>query len=210
MIQHDFSEALNPDGDFTLTLWAKSNGGAGAWNSPVTSRHDLVNEGETSQGYLIYDAQGSGVWTFWSGNGDDPGNWQTLNGPEVELGNWEHVAITYDDTAQMKGLYINGELAAESNDSIQPNDTTPFNIGAGQDFGDGFWFDGEIDDIGLWGAGSPKTKSSKSWNWALKLWPPAPRMFCSRLTLAKSYLKESNSWESARCEKKVGSMTVAT
>ena len=34
------SAELNPE-SFTLVLWAKSNGGAGAWNSPVTSRHDL-------------------------------------------------------------------------------------------------------------------------------------------------------------------------
>ncbi|MDP7442668.1 MAG: hypothetical protein QGI37_13095, partial [Verrucomicrobiota bacterium] len=30
------------------------------------------------------------------------------------------------------------------------NDTTPFNIGAGQDHGNGFWFSGDLDDIGLW------------------------------------------------------------
>jgi hypothetical protein len=137
---------LNP-ASFTLTLWAKSNGGAGTWNSPVTSRHDLNPD---SQGYLIYDSQPDGTWTFWSGNGEDPGNWQTLPGPEVNLGEWEHVAITYDDDLEQKTLYINGVEEAVQDESITPNDTTPFNIGAGQDFGDGFWFDGEIDDIGLW------------------------------------------------------------
>ena len=145
-IQHDWNEALNPE-SFTLALWAKSNGGAGAWNSPVTSRNDLNPD---SQGYLIYDAQGSGVWTFWSGNGVEAGNWQTLNGPEVNLGEWQHVAITYDNELQEKALYIDGNEEAVAADSIAPNDTTPFNIGAGQDLGDGFWFEGEIDDIGLW------------------------------------------------------------
>ena len=148
-IQHDWNSDLNPE-SFTLALWAKSNGGAGAWNSPVTSRHDLFNDGERSQGYLIYDSQPSGSWTFWSGNGDDPGNWQTLDGPEVKLGEWQHVAITYDDAEEVKRLFVDGELVAEMDDTITPNDTTPFNIGAGQDNGDGFWFDGEIDDIGLW------------------------------------------------------------
>ena len=50
----------------------------------------------------------------------------------------------------MKKLYVNGELEAEANDIVAPNDTTPFNIGAGQDYGDGFWFKGDLDDIGLW------------------------------------------------------------
>ncbi|SVE13199.1 uncharacterized protein METZ01_LOCUS466053, partial [marine metagenome] len=72
IIQHDWSADLNPE-SFTLALWAKSDGGAGAWHSPVTSRHDLYNEGEASQGYLIYDNNPAGVWTFWSGNGDVAG-----------------------------------------------------------------------------------------------------------------------------------------
>ena len=146
VIQHDWSADLNPE-SFTLALWAKSNGGAGAWNSPVTSRHDLNPD---SQGYLIYDNNPNGVWTFWSGNGTVDGNWQALDGPEVNLGEWEHVAITYDNESEMKRLYVNGELAVEANDSVFPNDTTPFNIGAGQDMGNGFWFKGDLDDIGLW------------------------------------------------------------
>ncbi len=146
VIQHDWSADLNPE-SFTLALWAKSDGGAGAWNSPVTSRHDLNPD---SQGYLIYDNEPAGAWTFWSGNGTVEGNWQTLDGPAVTLGEWEHVAITYDNATETKKLYVNGELVAEANDSITPNDTTPFNIGSGQDFGDGFRFVGQIDDIGLW------------------------------------------------------------
>ena len=149
IIQHDWSADLNPQ-SFTLSLWAKSDGGAGAWNSPVTSRHDLGSEGGTSKGYVIYDNDPSGVWTFWSGNGPDSGNWQVLDGPAVTLGEWEHIAITYDNVTELKKLFVNGEFAAESNDSVFPNDTTPFNIGAGQDFGDGFWFKGDLDDIGLW------------------------------------------------------------
>ena len=147
LIQHDWSADLNPAESFTLTVWAKSNGGAGAWNSPVTSRHDLNPD---SQGYLIYDNEPAGKWTFWSGNGTEDGNWQTLDGPEVNLEEWDHVAIVYDDDAKTKKLYVNGELAVESDDSVAENDTTPFNIGAGEDTGTGFHFKGDIDDIGLW------------------------------------------------------------
>ncbi|MFT5406434.1 MAG: hypothetical protein ACI9DF_005295 [Verrucomicrobiales bacterium] len=149
IIQHDWNTQLNPE-SFTLTLWAKSDGGAGAWNSPVTSRHDLNGEGETSQGYLIYDNEPGGVWTFWSGNGPDAGNWQILDGPAVMLGEWEHLAITYDDATETKKLYLNGELVVEANDSLFPNDTMPFSIGGGGDFGADFRFIGDIDDIGLW------------------------------------------------------------
>lgn len=145
-IQAEWSAAINPE-SFTLTLWAKSNGGAGAWNSAVTSRNDLNPD---SQGYLIYDNEPSGAWTFWSGNGTDDGNWQVIDGPEVKLAEWQHLAITYDDAAEVKKLYVDGMLEGESNDTLTPNDTTPFNIGAGQDLGDGFFFIGEIDDVSVW------------------------------------------------------------
>ena len=145
-IQAEWSAAINPE-SFTLTLWARSNGGAGAWNSPVTSRNDLNPD---SQGYLIYDNEPGGVWTFWSGNGTDDGNWQVLDGPEVKLGEWQHLAITYDDAEEVKKLYVDGVLEVESDDTLTPNDTTPFNIGAGQDLGDGFFFIGDIDDVSVW------------------------------------------------------------
>ncbi|MEM7383360.1 MAG: LamG-like jellyroll fold domain-containing protein, partial [Verrucomicrobiota bacterium] len=145
LIQHAFSADLNPE-SFTLTLWAKSDGGAGAWNSPVTSRFD---KNPDSEGYLIYDNNPDGVWTFWSGNGTEEGNWQVLDGPAVNVGAWEHIAISYDNATQMKRLYVNGVLAVEANDSITPNSGTPFNIGSGEDNGTGFRFVGAIDDIGL-------------------------------------------------------------
>jgi hypothetical protein len=146
LIQHDWIADLNPE-SFTLALWARSDGGAGAWHSPVTSRNDLNPD---SQGYLIYDNQPAGVWTFWSGNGTEDGNWQGMDGPPVNLGEWEHIAITYDNDEEIKMLYINGELEVESYDSVFPNDTKPFNIGAGGDNGTAYFFVGDIDDIGLW------------------------------------------------------------
>ena len=60
------------------------------------------------------------------------------------------LAITYDDEAEVKKLYVNGELAVESNDAVAENDTKPLNIGAGGDTGTAYFFKGDIDDIGLW------------------------------------------------------------
>jgi hypothetical protein len=113
----------------------------------VTSRND---KNPDSQGYIIYDNEPSGAWTFWSGNGTVDGNWQTLDGPAVNVGDWDHLAITYDDVAEVKKLYVNGELAVESNDAVAENDTKPLNIGAGGDTGTAYFFKGDIDDIGLW------------------------------------------------------------
>ena len=146
IIQHDWIADLNPEESFTLSVWAKSDGGAGAWHSPVTSRNDLNPD---SQGYIIYDNEPAGRWTFWSGNGTADGNWQTMDGPEATLGEWEHLTIVYDSAEEMKRLYVNGELALEQNDAVAENDTKPFNIGAGGDIGTAYFFKGDIDDIAL-------------------------------------------------------------
>ncbi len=71
LIQHDWIADLNPEESFTLALWARSDGWAGAWHSPVTSRNDVNPD---SQGYIIYDNEPAGAWTFWSGNGAEDGN----------------------------------------------------------------------------------------------------------------------------------------
>ena len=69
----------------------------------------------------------------------------------ANFGSWQHIAITYDFRIPEKKLYVDGNLVATTNDRITPNlGVNPFNIGAGGDFGTEFYFDGEIDDIGLW------------------------------------------------------------
>ena len=145
IIQHDWNTILNPE-SFTLTLWARSDGGAGAYNSPVTSRDE--QNGGPQKGYVIYDDQPDGKWTFWSGS--NQGGWQTLDGPAVTVGKWTHLAISYDNAMETKKLYVNGELIGEQNEPVAPAETTPFNIGGGGDFGGQFRFVGDIDDVGLW------------------------------------------------------------
>lgn len=143
-IQVDHDLALNPE-SFTLTVWVRSEGGSVGYNSVITSRNDLNPD---SEGYVIYDSN-VGNWQFWSGNGTDAGNWQTVTGTDVQLDEWEHLTIRYDDNAQVKTLFVNGESVATQEARIEPNQATPFNIGVGQDQGDGFWFLGNIDDLAL-------------------------------------------------------------
>ncbi len=146
-----FSPDLNPE-SFTVTLWANADAAAGAFHSPITSRDDFQGGVET-HGYIIYN-DSDGNWNFWTGNGN-PG-WDTLPGSPVVVGQWTHVAIVYDSLANSKTLYIDG-VAVNVDDApgppqYSPNGTTeqdPLHIGAGQDDGLAFWFDGRIDDIGM-------------------------------------------------------------
>ena len=105
-----YSPALNPE-SFTVTAWAKPASTAGA-QSLITSRYDK-NSGADVEGYILYNL--SGTWSFWTGDGD-PG-WATLNGPAVQVGTWQHLAISYDATTI--------QLVAEDGQPID-SVTTPY------------------------------------------------------------------------------------
>ncbi|MEZ5324836.1 MAG: LamG-like jellyroll fold domain-containing protein [Verrucomicrobiales bacterium] len=149
-IQMAHSMDLNPL-SFTLTAWAKPEGAGDEelWSSLVGSRYDLSDDGERSEGYAIQGPSADGVWSFWSGNGGEDGNWQLLDGPKVTTGKWQHIAVRYDDSLQRKELFVNGKSVAAQNARIEPNTATPFNIGAGEDFGTDHWFEGYVDELAL-------------------------------------------------------------
>lgn len=146
-----YDAALNPD-DFTVTLWANADTTAG-FASPITSRDDVA--GPITHGYVLYNNSG-GAWDFWTGDGD--AGWDTLAGPPVAIATWSHLAITYDSATDVKTLYLDGDVVATDNvpqsgvaqyvknGTIETED---LHIGAGQDDGNNFWFDGKIDDVAL-------------------------------------------------------------
>ena len=150
-VQIPYNSALNPD-DFTFTAWVKIASTAN-WNSVVTSRED---NGRTVNGFILYNNP-DGDWDFWTGAGGPTGAWQRTIGAPAETDTWTHVAITYDSGLETKVLYINGEESAQMAQGYVPNGTTeetqrPFNIGAGQDMGDGFFFTGDIDEAAIFAA----------------------------------------------------------
>ena len=147
-----FDDALNP-GSFTVALWANASSSAG-FASPITSRDDVIGAG--THGYILY-VNNVGNWDFWSGDGD-PG-WDSLQGDAVSANTWTHVAITYDAGTDTKTLWVNGVISAT--DNIPQSGPTQYaangivemedlHIGAGQDDGANFFFNGLIDDIGIW------------------------------------------------------------
>ncbi len=145
-----FTEALNP-GSFTVALWANAASSVG-FASPVTSRDDVP--GTSVHGYILYN-DSAGNWNFWTGTGGGPGAWHQSGGPLVALNTWTHLAISYDATTETKTLWVNGVAAATETlpNLYSPNGTVEmeaFHIGSGQDDGENFYFDGQIDDVGVW------------------------------------------------------------
>ncbi len=152
LIDVPFAEDLNPE-DFTIAVWARSTGGSGH-RSVITSRYDgIVFGGGNLDGFNIYANPGD-QWQFWTGDGESAvDNWDILPGPQVELDEWQHLAITFDSQTNTKNFYINGILEASTIDQrYQPvtTDTRTLHIGGGGDMGDEFRWVGDIDDLGLW------------------------------------------------------------
>ncbi len=146
-----YSPDLNPQ-SFTVTLWAHPNVVGGNYGSPITSRDDYQG-GVQTHGYILYSEPG-GIWNFWTGDGN-PG-WSTLTGPTVVASEWVHFGLVYDALTNTKTLYVNGAVAATvaggATQLYSPNGTTEqemLHIGAGADDGNSFFFNGRIDDVGL-------------------------------------------------------------
>ncbi len=147
-----FDASLNPS-SFTVECWAKVQGGAGNYRSPVTSRESVTG---ITAGYILY-ATATDTWGFWTGNGT---GWNTLeadttNGPVV-IGAWTHLVGTYDASTLLMSFYINGALVMRgTNITYVPVGTVgsqrPVRVGSGATEGNGnYWFNGSVDEVAVY------------------------------------------------------------
>ena len=147
-----FDAALNP-ASFTVECWAKVQGGAGSYRSPVTSRESVTG---VSAGYIFYAGAGN-TWEFWTGSGT---GWNALttaatNGG-VAIGAWTHLVGTYDAPSLTMSFYINGALVMQrTNTTVAPVGTVgsqrPLRVGSGATEGPGsFWFNGSVDEVAVY------------------------------------------------------------
>jgi hypothetical protein len=134
-----FNAGLNP-WVFTVSLWAKAEGGQGVFRSAITSRNNDFS------GYVIY-AGNDDIWQFWTGNG---GGWDVLSsGVNVVIGEWVHLSAVYDGEA--KYFYVNGQLAGSTTVEANINTVRPLRIGAGAtEGGPNYLFNGCIDEVRIW------------------------------------------------------------
>jgi len=134
-----YSAELNPAA-FTASLWANPDPAGTGHRSPITSRDD-----GPQRGYIIYVEPGN-TWQFWTGTG---AGWDNTAGPAAALGEWTHVAASYENEQKM--FYINGRLVAEGTAPLSLNTQQPLRIGAGATEGPGdFFFPGMIDEVRIY------------------------------------------------------------
>ena len=147
--------AINPT-SYTVSAWAKVEGGSGTWRSVITSRSDDTS-GSNDKGYTIY-AGDNDTWQFWTGTGTGTnsggGSWHQINsGVSVYPGGsgWAFLTATYNGTT-MK-FYVNGVQKGGNLDaSAHKNTTEPMRIGAGTTEATvpKYYFNGKIDEVAIW------------------------------------------------------------
>lgn len=136
-----YSSSLNPSDNFTVEFWARADGGAGGYRSPLSSQiSDTI-----ANGYYFY-AGDNDLWQAWLGS---VGTYHVMQGDAVVLGAWTHLALTF--SSGTVNFYVNGRLAATSSSiTFYRNQSNSFRIGALGDAPGTFNWNGNVDEVRVW------------------------------------------------------------
>lgn len=121
-----YSAKLNPNGPFTVELWARPTIKVADFFCPAASLDLNQNGGISRAGWIFY--QSSNTWQFRVGGLS--GYTATTDGGSVQLGVWQHLVGVYDGTSA--SLYVNGTRVSGplSASGFAPNLVAPFRVGA--------------------------------------------------------------------------------
>jgi hypothetical protein len=140
-----YTPALNPNGPFTIELWANPAQITSDFFSPAAALDANQNDSNARIGWILYEAAGS-TWQFRVGGIN--GYAATLVGGTVTTGAWHHLVGVYDGTNA--SFYVNGVLVAgpSSAAGFNPNTTMPLRIGATTI--PNRTFDGDVDEVAFY------------------------------------------------------------
>ncbi|ULA62597.1 MAG: Fibronectin type-III domain-containing protein [Nitrospira sp.] len=137
------SGQLSPQ-KMTLSLWAKPATFANTdWSAILAS----VGTNESSDGYygLAITTAGQPIAILNIGGGAQ--NIYYLAGPSIAVGQWHHLAMTYDNATLR--LYVNGTAAGQSSiNQVRTTNASPLVIGKRGD--SGAQFNGALDDVRIY------------------------------------------------------------
>jgi hypothetical protein len=119
-VEVPYSPDLNPTEQFTIEAWAKIEGGQGS------KRYVASVKGDSGYYYII-QALDSDQWAFWVGQSGY--QWAKINGSDIVLNEWTHLAGTYDGTEIR--FYVNSILQGRQSATLDPNNDSkiPFRVG---------------------------------------------------------------------------------
>lgn len=143
-VEIPYTPELNPNGPFTVELWAKPAraGGPAAW---VFSS---LNVATGRNGYaLAQDYTAKNTWEFRLG--DTAGYIAMAYGGAVDTNRWQHVVGVYDGTTAR--LFLNGALAASATlgRPFQANATEKTVIGGRINEPNPYYYAGDVDEVAV-------------------------------------------------------------
>ena len=152
------NSAIYPAGDFTVATWVKAD--------VVPASNIYVTRNRLLCGFAIVQ-NSAGIWSVIAQDGVH--SWTTgavkINGPAIVADQWIHIAMTFDSTSFDSGtgiytgdaaMYANGILVGTKALTYRPrSNSDPANndrFGIGYDGEPTTYFNGAIDDFGVWNA----------------------------------------------------------
>jgi autotransporter-associated beta strand protein len=139
-----YQAALNPLGSFTVEIWLKPNiiPATGALISPISSwRENTDTFGR--EGWLVYQGDANTGFNFRTYNKNGGAVALSINsGTGVTAGAWHHVVVTWNHSAAVGKIYVNGVLkntspvvapAGTNSRTFDPNTSGAFTIGSRSD-----------------------------------------------------------------------------
>ncbi|MFV1883882.1 MAG: GLUG motif-containing protein [Balneola sp.] len=146
------NSALRPANQITIELWVKTD------DITTNQYADLWRKEETGRQLLAFQEYGT-ILSFGLNIG---GVYSELDAPISEstfIGNWVHIAATYDGT--YKRIYVNGTVidSAAATGIMLTTGSEPVTMGSL--LGTTEFFDGQIDEVRMWSAARTKAEINK-------------------------------------------------
>ncbi|SEF65068.1 LamG-like jellyroll fold domain-containing protein [Vibrio hangzhouensis] len=111
---------------FSTALWVKPSGVSNQYQAVYSTRG-------AAQGYVLYITP-QGYWEFWL---QSPKGWSKVKGAKVVVGQWTHIAVSFDKQSELEdniyqgsaAIHINGEQIASVDAKYQPDGLSKTGIG---------------------------------------------------------------------------------
>ncbi|WP_335986724.1 LamG-like jellyroll fold domain-containing protein [Glycomyces sp. MUSA5-2] len=141
---HTGDGVIFTSGAYSLTAWVRLD------TVDNTTERPLAQIGDSGAGFQVWYSASANLWYFSVLDADQ--NWYSIGAaPTAALGEWEHIAATYDPDAQITRLYLGGTLVAERTAAFTPwNAASDFGVGCKPDASATTAVNGAIDQVGVW------------------------------------------------------------
>lgn len=148
---------LDLTGAFTISFWVKPESVVSGYHTMVSKGGISVAASDTTTQYLIWrDNDGAGsaerVQFLVRTAGANKEIGYTTGSAILNAGTWYHIVAYYNPSTKME-LFINNVSVASSTSSVPAslvNTARPFGLGADEAATAANFFDGVIDEVGIW------------------------------------------------------------